>query len=171
MVERYLFFLMTIIFYGLKGIEMKEREFNSERINQLAQEYVRTSDDAVFERLMLEELEPLINVQLGRNYTSIKDFWEDMRQEMLLYLWKNRKSVKTTKSKVYYGWYWKIIRAGLNYIVNKEDGNGSRKRNGHVMKLQNYDFNRDNIFYFNDLSLLDKINLGIDGLKGEDYIS
>lgn len=140
---------------------MKEREFNSERINQLAQEYVRTSDDAVFERLMLEELKPMIRVQLGKNYTSIKDFWEDMRQEVLLYLWKNRENVKTTKSKSCYRFYYQKIRYVLNMIVENWNRTPTRVTLKRGMKIKTYDSQMVNVTFFDDLSLEEKIELGI----------
>ena len=141
---------------------MKERRFDVERINQLTQEYVETSDDSVFERLMLEELGPIIRVQLGKNYTSIRDFWEDMRQEVLMHLWKNRESVKTTKSKSCYRFYYQRIRHILNTIVINGNRDPTRVTLKRGMKVSSYDIRRSNITFFDDLSNTDKLELGIE---------
>ena len=147
---------------------MKERRFDAERINQLAQEYVETSDDSVFERLMLEELEPMIGVQLGKNYISMKGFWEDMRQEVLLYLWKNRESVKTTKSRNCYRFYYQRIRQTLNAMVTNGNRNPTRITLKRGMKISSYDVQRDNVTFLDNLSNANKLELGIGNIE-ENY--
>ena len=69
------------------------------RIEQLAQAYVKvkTRKNSIFKNLM-QALIPLINTQLRKNYQSIEEHWDDLRQETLLKLYKNRKSLLTTTS-------------------------------------------------------------------------
>jgi len=71
--------------------------YNIKRIEQLAQTYVKTKENSIFEKL-LTALIPLIDIQLKKNYQSLEEFWDDLRQETLLKLHKNQKSLTTTTS-------------------------------------------------------------------------
>lgn len=68
------------------------------KIEQLAQLYVKTEDDGIFGDL-LRALIPLIDMQLNERYSSLRAYWEDMSQEVLLKLWKNRNGLMFTTSK------------------------------------------------------------------------
>jgi len=139
---------------------MKQRRFDQKNLIRLAEEYVNTSDDTVFERLMAEELDALIGIQLGKNYMSVREFWEDMKQEVMMYLWKNRETVKSTKSRSYYQFYYIRIRGRLNHIVtNQNRTNRNSYKTG--MKISSYDSQNDAVIAFDNLSLKDKKDLGL----------
>ena len=92
--------------------------YDKEEIERLARKYIETANEEVFGKL-LEELEPIIRVQLGKNYSSLKDYWDDMTREVMLKLWKNRKGVKTTTARVVNQFYWNRISCDLNRASKK----------------------------------------------------
>ena len=57
--------------------------YRREKIEQLAREYVENGDDDVFNNKLLVELKLLVQIQLGKNYSSMKEEWGDMSQEVL----------------------------------------------------------------------------------------
>ena len=87
--------------------------YNPKKINALALKYVETDDDKYCEEL-LKELTPLVNTQLARFYEGSEDFWSDLKQDVLLIIWKRRKSLKTTKSKSLYQYLYGVIRDSLS---------------------------------------------------------
>ena len=59
--------------------------YDIQLINELAEKYVKTSDETVFEAL-IEALVPVIDAQLKKSYQSLEEYWDDMRQEICLKL-------------------------------------------------------------------------------------
>ena len=63
--------------------------YDKEKINSLAAEYIKTGSDKVFGQLLLV-LIPMIDAVLGR-HEKYEYFWEDVKQDVLVVLWKRRK--------------------------------------------------------------------------------
>ena len=84
-------------------------------INELAKKYKKTESDIIFEELLIK-LIPLIRIQLGRQYSSMKGqgFWDDMQQDVLLKIWENRKSLKNSLTKNPYQYFYRRIQDYLN---------------------------------------------------------
>ena len=72
--------------------------YEKESINKLARECVKTKCDKTFETL-IKELIPIIDIQLRKRYPQKEEFWDDMRQDALLGLWKNRWGAKSNLAK------------------------------------------------------------------------
>jgi len=129
--------------------------YQKEEIEQLAKKYVETQEEEVFEAL-IKALESLINVQLGKNYSSLKQFWGDLRQEVLLKLYKNRGGLSTTRSKSLYQFLYQRIRRDLFRACKK-------------LKKQ-YDALNQDVTYFDDLTREEKAKLGFESKKKTPYI-
>lgn len=125
--------------------------YNEETIDRLVEEYKRTSKDAVFEKL-LSELVNIIDMQLVKKYEGAEIFWDDLRQEVLLKIWKNREGIKNTKTVIPFQHYYGQIRYWL--------------RNG-VKRIKPALKDLDTI-YFDDLGIEDKRRFGIE-LTEEDW--
>ena len=119
--------------------------YQKEEIERLAKKYVETQEEEVFEAL-IKALESLINVQLGKNYSSVKPFWDDLRQEILLRVSKNRGGLLITQSKSLYQYLYSFIRYQLYRRV----------------KELYYDSLNKNIIAFDDLGFKQKMKLGIE---------
>jgi len=128
--------------------------YQKEEIEQLAKKYVETQEEEVFEAL-IKALILLIDVQLGKNYSSLKEFWDDLRQEVLLKLWKNRGGLSTVKSTSLYQFLYRRIRRDLFRAAKK-------------IKM-GYDRYNPNVTYLEDLTLEEKRKLGIEPIEEEDY--
>jgi len=87
--------------------------YQNQTINELIKEYIANEDDKVFEDL-LTELSSLIDSQLAKNYSSMKSFWEDMKQGVLLKLWENRRNLYLIKSKNLSQYFYRNIQRWLN---------------------------------------------------------
>lgn len=84
--------------------------YNVVKIEHLAKVYVESAEDKDFE-LLLDLLIPVIDIQLGKKYPDHRGYWGDMKQEVLLKLWKNRKGLLFTSSeKLYLFLYRRIFR-------------------------------------------------------------
>ena len=132
-------------------------------IERLAQKYVKTTNEDVFNEL-LGELEPLIQIQLGKNYSSVKREWDDMKQEVFITLWKNRSNLCFTTAKSLYQFlYNRISRilfrvAEKNKSLNKEkqnyidklNENGSVKDDGAYIDLKDVIENIEDLDKFRD---------------------
>lgn len=149
--------------------------YQKEKVEWLAKEYVETEYDAnnncgtyspnlVFEAL-IKALIPLINVQLGKNYSSLKEFWDDLQQEVLLKIWKNRGGLSITKSKSLYQFLYRRIRRDLFRAMKKIKGEFDEEKD--IIK-PGYDGYNPNVKYLEDLSMEEKIKLGIEPIE-EDY--
>ena len=121
--------------------------YQKEEIEQLAKKYVETQEEEVFEAL-IKALEPLINVQLGKNYSSLKEFWDDLRQEVLLKLHKNRGGLSTTKSISLYQFLYQRIRRDLFRACKK--------------LRDQYDALNEDVTYLDDLLAKEKLRIGIE---------
>jgi len=127
--------------------------YQKEEIEQLARKYVETQEEEVFEAL-INQVKVIINLQLNKSYGTLFEFWDDLRQEVIINLWKNRGGLSTTKSVSYTQYFYFRIRRLLN-------------RNARKIRKQ-YDSLKPNVVSFDDLSLRDKQKFGID-TKEEDY--
>jgi DNA-directed RNA polymerase specialized sigma24 family protein len=136
--------------------------YQKEEVERLAGEYVETGDERVFEAL-IKALIPLIDVQLGKNYSSLKEFWDDLRQEVLLRVYRNRGGLRTTKSTVLYQYFYNRIRDYLFQAVGILQGKRKKKK----IKM-GYDMLNSDIISLDALSVKEKQKLGID-LTEEDY--
>ena len=87
--------------------------YKNQTINELAEKYITNEDDKVFGDL-LTKLSSLIDSQLAKNYSSMKSFWEDMKQDVLLKLWENRRGLYLIKSKNLSQYFYRRIQDGLN---------------------------------------------------------
>lgn len=85
-------------------------------INQLTEQYVISQDDGTFQRL-IECLTPLINVQLGKNYSSMQLFWDDMRQDVFVKILERKQSIQDSQTEQPYQFWYLRIRDWLNRIV------------------------------------------------------
>jgi len=130
--------------------------YQKEEVERLAGEYVETGSEQVFETL-IKALIPLINVQLGKNYSSLKEFWDDLRQEVLLKIWKNRGGLSDTKSIRYFQYFYSRIRAILWRASRQLQGKGEDEK----IKM-GYDGLNPNVTYFDDLSPDDLKRLGFE---------
>lgn len=106
--------------------------YNVEQIEQLAQRYKETAEDSDFEHVFLA-VDSLVDVLLGRKYSSIKHEWEDMKQEVLMKLWANRKTLCFTKSEKLYRFLHEQIRYNLNRAAKKIQG--TRKNEDDLLEL------------------------------------
>jgi len=87
--------------------------YDKEKINRLSLRYIETDDDAVFEEL-LKELEKVIDKQLLKYHCDIKEDWDDLKQRILLILWKNRKKIQETDLTPSSYFYYSIMGHGSN---------------------------------------------------------
>ena len=133
--------------------------YQKEEVERLAGEYVETGDEQVFEAL-IKALEPLIDVQLGKNYSSLKEFWDDLRQEVLLKLHKNRGGLSVTKSKSLCAYFYQRIRGCLWRAAQKLQGKYKDKK----IKM-GYDVLNPEVIQFEDLPDQDKKRLGFEAYK------
>ena len=95
--------------------------YDKELIECLGSKYRNTGQDVDFE-VLLEAVHPLIDTQLGRQYSSMKHEWEDMKQEVLLKLWKNRTGLCFTKTELCSRFFYEQIRYNLNRAAEKIQG-------------------------------------------------
>ncbi len=95
--------------------------YDKSLIERLAQEYAITGEDSDFEKVLLV-ISPLIDVILGRKYSSIKHEWEDMKQEVLLKLWENRSILCFTKSTKLHRFLHERVRDNLSRAAKKING-------------------------------------------------
>ena len=137
--------------------------YQKEEVERLAGEYVETGDEQVFEAL-IKALEPLINVQLGKNYSSLKGFWSDLRQEVLLRICKNRGGLSITKSTSLYQYLYSRIRDYLSQAADIIQGR--RKR---IKIKMGYDSYNSDIKCLEELSIEKKKKLGIESIEEENY--
>ncbi len=137
--------------------------YQKEEVERLAGEYVETGSEQVFEAL-IKALIPLINVQLGKNYSSLKVFWDDLRQEVLLRICKNRGGLSTTKSRSFYTYFYQRIRGYLYEVAEKLQGKRKKKK----IKM-GYDGLNPEVTYFEDLALEDSKKLGVESAEEESY--
>lgn len=91
---------------------MKQRVYDKDKIEGLTKQYIKSGDDNIFVELM-KELEPVIKIQLGKGYSSLKEHWNDMSQEVLLKLWKNKEGLKTASSTSLFFFFYGCIRRDL----------------------------------------------------------
>lgn len=106
-------------FFGMNLVKPKgTKVYQWKKIEFLAKEYINTIDNKVFERLIVA-LTPMIDVQLGKNYSSLKEYWDDMKQEVFLKLWKNKSSFAFTKTKSYCIYFYQRIRGDLNRAAKR----------------------------------------------------
>lgn len=136
--------------------------YQKEEVERLAKKYVETGSEQVFEAL-IKALIPLINVQLGKNYSSLKEFWDDLRQEVLLRICKNRGGLSITKSTSLYQYYYGHIRDYLRSAVSILRGTRKKKK----IKM-GYDVLNPDVKYFGDLTAEEKQKLGFE-VGDEDY--
>lgn len=136
--------------------------YQKEEIERLAKKYVETQEEEVFEAL-IKALIPLINVQLGKNYSRLKQFWDDLRQEVLLKLHKNRRGLSTIKSINFCAHFYSRIRTHLWRAVQKLQG----KYKDEKIKM-GYDALNKDVNYFDDLTAKEKRKLGIEVTR-KDY--
>lgn len=137
--------------------------YQKEEVERLAKEYVETGDEQVFETL-IKALIPLIDVQLGKNYSSLKEFWNDLRQEVLLRICKNRGGLSTTSSIKLCHYLYSHIRSYLNEIAKKLQGKRKKKK----IKM-GYDTLNSKVSYLEDLSMEEKKSLGIEPVEEDNY--
>ncbi len=137
--------------------------YQKEEVERLAETYVETGDEQVFETL-IKALEPLINVQLGKNYSSLKEFWDDLRQEVLLRIWKNRGGLKINKSRSLYQYLYSHIRYHLWAVRNALQGERKKEK----IKM-GYDMLNKNIIAFADLGFRQDLRLGAGKFERENY--
>ena len=95
--------------------------YDKELLERLGKKYRSTGADADFE-VLLEVIRPLIDTQLGRQYSSMKHEWEDMKQGVLLKLWKNRSALCFSKSELCSRFFYEQIRYNLNRAAKKIKG-------------------------------------------------
>jgi len=151
--------------------------YQKEEVERLAKKYVEIDSSCfglycalkpqymsqIFEAL-IKALEPLINVQLGKNYSSLKEFWDDLRQEVLLRIYKNRGGLSVTKSKSLYVYFYNRIRDYLSQAADIVQGRRKKKKIKMGYDRQNLD-----VDYFEDLSMRKKKKLGIEPIEEENY--
>ena len=130
--------------------------YQKEEIERLAKKYVETQEEEVFEAL-IKALIPLIDAQLGKNYSRLKQFWDDLRQEVLLKLHKNRGGLSTTKSINFCTHFYRRIRVHLWRAAQQLQG----KRKDKKIKM-GYDGLSSEVTYLEDLSMEEKKKLGIE---------
>ena len=65
--------------------------YDKKLINKLSKRYAKKRD-GIDE--LLRALEPIIDIQMGKNYSSMKEYWDDMKQDVLLKIWENRKAIR-----------------------------------------------------------------------------
>lgn len=87
--------------------------YQNQLINGLTEKYITKEDDKIFEDL-LTELSILIDSQLAKKYSSMKSFWEDMKQDVLLKLWENRQGLHLVKSTNLSQYFYRRIQDWLN---------------------------------------------------------
>lgn len=97
---------------------MKVKMYRVKEIEQLAQKYAKTGNDKIFEAL-IRALIPLIDIQSARRYPDLKEYWDDIKQEVLLKLWKNRTSLSFTASKKLYRFLYNRIHRDLFRAIKK----------------------------------------------------
>ena len=90
---------------------MDEQEYQ-ESINNLTREFIKSENNEIFEKLLIG-IVPMINIQLRKNYSSIKEFWDDMRQDVFLKVWENRKNIKNSSTENPYQYFYGRIRKFL----------------------------------------------------------
>lgn len=86
--------------------------YQNQAINGLAERFITKEDDQIFESL-LTELSSLIDSQLAKKYSSMKSFWEDMKQDVLLKLWENRRGLHSIKSENLSQYFYRNIQRYL----------------------------------------------------------
>lgn len=74
--------------------------YNMSQIERVACLYVNSGGDGELFQDLLTALTPLIKHQLRKSYFSLNEFWDDMEQECVLRLWRNRESLLHAKSRM-----------------------------------------------------------------------
>jgi len=92
--------------------------YDLKQIEQLAQQYNTNPNDNTFE-LIIEAIVPLINIQLNKSYLSLREYWDDMSQEVLLKLWKNRTGLCFTSTERLYRYLYQQIHRNLFRAAEK----------------------------------------------------
>jgi len=149
------------------------KRINIKKINELTQKYVDTKDEKIWDDL-ISELYIIIDILLGKNYTRIKTLWDDMRQDVIINLWKNRRTVGDTCSHSFYNHYYNRIRKGLNRAIKKYEGEKYEESDYLIYKEKKqpmYDFLDMNVKSIEDLTDEEKLEVGLDteGNMSEDY--
>ena len=101
--------LYTIYMKGGKQYKLYDKLL----INRLGKRYAKNGGKDSFVQLT-QALIPMIDAQLGRQYSSMKEFWDDLRQEIMLKLWDNRKSIKDNSPGELHQYFYNRIRTWLN---------------------------------------------------------
>lgn len=94
--------------------------YKKEEINRLANEFANGNDES-FNNLLTNHLTEIIGIQLAKNYKGYP-YWDDLKQEVLLYLWQKKESIRKSikKSKMSPSNYlWGFIRSRLKEIIDK----------------------------------------------------
>lgn len=107
--------------------------YQKEEVERLAGEYVETGDEQVFEAL-IKALRPLIDVQLGKNYSSLKLFWDDLRQDVLEHLYKVRGNIQNTTLTSKYLYLYGVIREILHRFIE-----GKKYKNRYKLEAEKID--------------------------------
>jgi len=92
--------------------------YEKKEIERLSKKFINTSNDDVF-RQLVEQLQQVITKQLSKHYRSMYEHWEDMRSEVIAKIWKNRKTLKKTKTKNLADHYYYRIRTHLSRANTK----------------------------------------------------
>lgn len=87
--------------------------YDKQKIESLAQKYVKTPTKKTFGEL-LSELHWMIRKQLGKNYVSMRPYWDDMTNEVKTKIYKNRKTLKKSSTKNLADHYYYRIRTHLS---------------------------------------------------------
>lgn len=96
--------------------------YQKEQINELADNYGITKDEATFNEL-LECLKDIIRIQLAQNYGNFREDWDDLEQEVIIRLWKRRNNLESAKNYINKSqYYWGIIRGYLNDCFRQSKG-------------------------------------------------
>jgi len=139
--------------------------YNPEEIRRLAKEYVRTGDTRIFEKLLTEQLSDIIDIQLAKKYKGLREYWGDIRQDILLQFWKwavegtakgvnLRESLKKASTKDFYNFFYLRISTFLYYRVAELE--------------KEYESLKTNVTFFDDLPMQWKTKFGIE-LEDKDW--
>lgn len=100
----------------------KNSIYDKDKIDQLALAYAETEDATIFNEL-LEELKPMIKIQLGKNYSSIKEIWEDLESHTIMRLWlvfgEKPERIRDSSTRIPSILFYQRIRTILNRHVEK----------------------------------------------------
>jgi len=87
--------------------------FDKDLISKLGKQYAKKREG--LEDLLMA-LTPLINVQLGKQYSSMKEYWDNMRQDVIVKILENRKAIREQilRGDDPYQLFWNRIRKWLS---------------------------------------------------------